>query len=127
MSNTACQCDRNTRTLASIPCFEEAYVKLRLGKVLIATSLLCGSLIYAQVGTDVEKGAKDTGKATETAAKDTGKAAGTAAKDTGKAADKTGKATDNAAKKTGHGIKTGVKDVGKGVKKGTDKTVDAVK
>src|SRR5215470_64001 len=113
MIKTLLPCDQSTSTLASIPSSEEAHVKFKLGKVLVATSLACGSLIYAQVGTDVEKGAKDTGKATETAAKDTGKATKTGAKDTAKVTGTAVKDTRTAAKDTGKATGTAVKDTGK--------------
>lgn len=84
-------------------------MKSKLGPALAFVLLCSVSFMYAQVATDADKAAKDTGHATKVAAKDTAHG------------------TDKAAKKTGHGLKTGAKGVGKGIKKGADKTADAVK
>ena len=56
---------------------------LKFALMIAAALLALTAFSYGQAGTDVKKGAEDTGKATDTAAKKTGHATKTAAVKTG--------------------------------------------
>jgi len=88
---------------------------------VLACVLAFGTIGFAQdVASDVNKTAKDTGRATKTAA-------GKTAHGTEKAASKTAHGTNKAAHKTAHGTRVGVGKVAHGVKKGATKTEETVK